>query len=298
MATFLQAIGRTPPGKAAPDESTLAYTTLSTLASELKSEGVDSLLPRELKRSSSLANPLASPSSMGRRGRLADPPRVASSSLPKLRLSTQAKVLATPALLAVVAARPETPRVIWDLQAGLRALVEADNAASTSPPTAVVLLSLLRQIIWEESCSSILPLNAGPSLRFLCKEQETLSSYSCMGTLQAVQVAAWQVLNLRRPRHIHVEGRKARLVAAVTQLTYRQAHFDWEVLVEQRAATTFEGGRNSAAVLAPLLLNLTTEVYYNSALLHHFGDAPPISPPPLPAHEGLVLMESKEEEKE
>ncbi|KAI9769240.1 MAG: hypothetical protein M1840_004369 [Geoglossum simile] len=72
---------------------------------------------------------------------------------------------------------------------------------------------------------------------------------SCMGTLQAVQVVAQWVLDLRRSRHIHVEGRKASLDAEVARLTRRQAHFDREVLVKQRAATALEGGRNLAAVI-------------------------------------------------
>ncbi|KAI9765999.1 MAG: hypothetical protein M1840_007006 [Geoglossum simile] len=69
-----------------------------------------------------------------------------------------------------------------------------------------------------------------------------------------------------------------------------------EVLVEQRATAALEGSRNPAAVLAPLLLDLTAEVRYNSALLRHFGGAPPASPPPSPAREGLVLSESEEED--
>ncbi|KAI9759140.1 MAG: hypothetical protein M1840_003513 [Geoglossum simile] len=105
-----------------------------------------------------------------------------------------------------------------------------------------------------------------------------------VSTLRAVQVAARRVLDLCHPQHIHIEGHKAKLDAAVTQLTRRQAHFDWEVLVKQRATAALEGGRNPAAVLVLLFLNLTTE-----------GGAPLTLPPPLPAHEGLVLMESKEE---
>ncbi|KAI9761907.1 MAG: hypothetical protein M1840_001523 [Geoglossum simile] len=220
MATFLRAISRTPPSKVAPDESTLVYTTSSASGSESESEGVDSSLPRESERPSPLADPLAGPSSVGRRGRLADPPRVASSLLPKLGLATQAKVSATPASLVVVAACLETPRVIQDLRAELKAPVEANNVPD-----------------------------------------------GCVGTLQAVQ------------------GRKAKLDAAVAWLTCRQARFDQEVLVEQMAAAALEGSRNPAAMLALLLLDLTAK-----------GSAPPTLPPPSPAPEGLVMMESEEEE--
>ncbi|KAI9771438.1 MAG: hypothetical protein M1840_002058 [Geoglossum simile] len=186
MANFLQAIGRTPPDEAAPDESTPAYTTSSASASELESEGVDSSPPRESERSSSLADPLAGPSSVGRRGRLAVPPRVAPSSVPKLGLATQAKV-------------PEP----------------------------------------------------------------------CVGTLQGVQVAARRVLDLRRPRHAHIEGCKARLDAAVARLVRRQARYDRELVVEQRAALALEESENSALAIAPLLSELLAEVRYTNVLLRH-----------------------------
>ncbi|KAI9771465.1 MAG: hypothetical protein M1840_002085 [Geoglossum simile] len=119
-----------------------------------------------------------------------------------------------------------------------------------------------------------------------------------MATLRAVQVAARRVLDLRRPRHVHVEGSKARLTAAVDRLARRQARYNRDVLVEQRVAAALEENKNPAAMLAPLIHDLTTEVRYLAALSHYFGGAPPASPPPSPAREGLVLSESEEEEDE
>ncbi|KAI9765433.1 MAG: hypothetical protein M1840_007391 [Geoglossum simile] len=113
---------------------------------------------------------------------------------------------------------------------------------------------------------------------------------ACVETLRTVQVAARRVLDLRRPRHVHVEGRKARLDSAVARLARRQSRYDRELMVEQRAALALEESKNSAAVTAPPLVELIAEVRYTNALLRHITGEPPASP----AREGLVLMATTE----
>ncbi|KAI9774355.1 MAG: hypothetical protein M1840_004249 [Geoglossum simile] len=284
-AAFLRIIGQTPPA-----DSTSAVATSSVSASE--TEGPASSLPREPERSSSLADPLAGSPSVGRRVRVAIPPRVAPSSVPKPGLATQAKVSATPTLQAVVAARPETPRVIRDLRAGLGAPVEARSAhvALPPPPRRPQLLRLCCRRCSKQYGKNPAVVCSRPSPGLRCsscakgKKPCLPVPESCVGTLRSVQMAARRVLDLRRPRHVHVEGRKAKLDSAVARLTRRQAHYDRELMVEQRVAAALEEAKNPATALVPYFVDLITET----------GE-PAASPPPSPAREGLVLTESEEE---